>query len=276
MNKKLLFIAAFCCLLLLLGGCPIPVDVAICGNNICESGEANICPSDCVGQTSTSVSCDATCSTAEMCVGYFGDGEASCCVGNCNPEISEIAFTEGWNFVSFPLVELNDAPEDIFAGVTDTNDPSIAFLDAVNTIYSYQNEEWVVWHNAEPDTSNLDRIEAVRGYVVIMDGSFTMSLDDLYESLDSIMESEGSSRSPHDVDVWAGWNLVGSTYGQDDDHVEKPLEDFFDSIEGAYSSLWKVGINDGDLEEISINDNENLLPTYTYWLYMDADGEIIQ
>ena len=257
----------------------LPFNVAICGNDICEADEDDICPSDCEELTTTTtpttsaVECDYTCGDAEMCVGYFGDGDTDCCVGSCTDEITEIAFDSGWNFVSFPFVQINDNIEDLFAEIVDADDGSTEFLDAVDSIYSYQNG-WMVWHSDESIPSDLETIEAGRGYVIIMNSAFTISLDDLETALDTIMEDEGSSRSPHEIDAWAGWNIVGSTYGADDENKEKPLEDYFNNIDGIYQSLWKTDY-DGDLEEIFISDNENLIPTYAYWLYLDSDGEII-
>jgi hypothetical protein len=274
MNKKVLFIVALFSLLLLIGGCPIPVDVAICGNDICESGEDDICPSDCDGTSSSdSYTCDDTCAGSEMCEGFFGDGDNTCCVGYCMDEITEIPFGDGWNFVSFPFVELDDPIEDIFADLYSTEDGTTTFLDIVEDIYSYQ-DGWKVWHNDESEPGDLENIEAGRAYVVIMSEGYVMSLDDLRANLDTIIDAEGTSRSPHEIDVWAGWNLVASSYGEDDEMKDKPLQDYFETIDGSYESVWHVA-SDGDLDKLDIDDSENLIPTYAYWLYMDSDGEII-
>ncbi len=270
MNKKLLLVISTLVILLILGGCPIPLDIAICGNNICESGENNICPSDCGGTTIADVSCDNTCHSPEMCVGSFENGDKTCCVGSCASEITEIRLSEGWNFVSFPFVELNDPIEDFFA---DTYSDGTAFFDAVDSIYSYQ-DGWRVWHNDKGIPGDLENIEAGRAYVIIMNNEFTIQLDNLRTSLDILIADKGTSRSPHEITVFKGWNFVASTYGEDEDVKEKPLINYFDTIEDSYESVWRISI-DGDLDKLSISDNENLIPTYAYWLYMDSDGEII-
>jgi hypothetical protein len=277
MNKKVLITVVLLSLLLLVGGCPIPVDVAICGNNICESGEDDICPSDCDGtdsmETTTSLSCDATCAGGDLCQGYFGEGDVTCCIGSCMNAVTDITFSSGWNFVSFPFVELNDPIRDIFANLHDVPGGSGMFLDNVDSIYSYQGE-WLVWHSDSSIPSNLDYIEAGRAYVVIMDSGFVVSLADLRANLDGLIAAEGTSRSPHEIDVWAGWNLVASSYGEDDEMRDKPLQDYFETVEGSYASIWHTS-SSGSLDKLSITNSENLLPTNAYWLYMDSDGEII-
>ena len=55
MNKKLLIFISIC-ILFFVGGCPLPFNVAICGNDICETGEETVCPGDCPGITDTLLS----------------------------------------------------------------------------------------------------------------------------------------------------------------------------------------------------------------------------
>ncbi|MFA6888665.1 MAG: hypothetical protein WC254_04165, partial [Candidatus Woesearchaeota archaeon] len=119
MNKKLLILGIICALLLL-GGCPIPINLAICGNDVCETGERDVCPGDCEGveafvaSTTDGETCSYTCVVAdEMCAGYWQDGALTCCSEACQPEITQITFEEGWNYVSFPQAQLNEDVETI-------------------------------------------------------------------------------------------------------------------------------------------------------------------
>ncbi len=52
MNKKIpLFFAIFTIVLFLASCAQLPFNIAICGNDVCETGEEDICPSDCEGVT---------------------------------------------------------------------------------------------------------------------------------------------------------------------------------------------------------------------------------
>lgn len=51
MNKKLLIFISIC-ILFFIGGCPLPFNVAICGNDVCETGEETVCPGDCPTEVS--------------------------------------------------------------------------------------------------------------------------------------------------------------------------------------------------------------------------------
>ncbi|MEK6867430.1 MAG: hypothetical protein AABX98_01270 [Nanoarchaeota archaeon] len=273
MIKKVLLLSVSIAILLLLGGCPIPINVAICGNEICETGEDTMCPSDCEGttsQTAKTVTCDDlggdSCGNAEMCAGYWLDDDYTCCSETCEDDITSINFKEGWNYVSFPLVQLDDPVEDIF---------SSKFLAAVDSIYTYTDESWLVWHSDSSVPSDLDNIEGGRAYVFVMDSDYTLELADLDSTLDAIIAAETTTRYPNVISVAEGWNLAGSTYGEEDD-MEKPQESYFWNIEGAYGSLWMFStISGDDLEKIDLTHNYNLIPTHAYWIYMTEEGEII-
>lgn len=272
MNKKVLFFWVLLTLaVLFLSSCAFLLQRAICGNDICETGETSICPSDCVGvgEEVTDTCTDlggSECASVEICAGYWRDTEYTCCSTSCDEGISVIDFKEGWNYVSFPQVQLNDDIEDIITG---------DFLAAVDSIYTYTDGSWKVWHADSSIPSDLETLEAGRGYVFVMNSDYIVELSDIGNTLDMIMEDEGTSRSPHSVTVSEGWNLIGSTYGEEDDK-EKPLEEYFWNIEGSYGSLWMFsGISSGAIEEIDLTHDYNLIPTRAYWIYMTAEGEII-
>ncbi len=275
-QKRVLLLILILSFLLLLSGCPIPINVAICGNEICESGESSVCPSDCTGTTDagptiiTEQTCSDlggdSCATAEMCAGYWLDSAYTCCSNNCDNDITTIEFKKGWNYVSFPEVQLDDPVEKIF---------STDFLSAVDSIYTYYDGSWNVWHSDSSIPSDLENIEAGRAYVFVMNNDYTLELSDLETSLDSIIASETTTRYPSVITVGEGWNLVGSTYGEEE-NMEKPLEEYFWNIDGKYGSLWMfTSTSGGDLEKIDTTHNYNLIPTRAYWIYMTSEGEII-
>lgn len=248
---------------------------AICGNEICEAGERSICPSDCEGveeeaeemaeETCTDIG-GYLCESSEMCVGYWLDSDYTCCSEECEDDITVIEFKQGWNYISFPAVQLNDAIEDIF---------SADFLNAVDSIYTYYDSSWGVWHNDSSIPSDLENIEAGRGYVFIMNSDYTLYLSEIEETLDGIIAEEGTTRAPNSIDVYTAWNLIGSTFGEEE-NIEKPLEDYFWNIEEDYGSLWMfTSTSSGDIEKIDLTHNYNLIPTRAYWIYMTSDGEII-
>ncbi len=257
--------------ILLLAGCQIPINIAICGNEICESGEDNMCPGDCEEDAITEKETCAdlggdSCDDTEMCAGYWLDDKYSCCSENCEEDITSLAFVQGWNFVSFPLVQLDDPIEDIF---------SSDFLAAVDSIYTYTDGLWLVWHSDSSIPSDLTNIEGGRAYLFVMESAYTLQLSDLESKLDSIISEETTTRYPSVITVAEGWNLVGSTYGEEE-HMEKPHEEYFWNIDEVYGSLWMlITISGNDLEEIDLTHNYNLIPTHAYWIYMTGEGEII-
>ena len=267
MNRKILLLISILSFLLLLGGCPIPINVAICGNEICESGESSVCPSDCTETTettSTEESCadmgGDTCESSEMCAGYWFDSDYTCCSQSCEDDITEINFLEGWNYVSFPEVELDDAVEDIF---------SSDFLDAIDSIYTYDDEEWKVWHSDTSIPGDLENIEGGRAYIFVMNSDYSLQLSDLEDTLNALMESETSTREPTAISVKEGWNLIGTASDS-----EEPHEEYLWSIDGDYESMWMFTTTQGDLEKIDLTHDYNLVPTRAYWIYLTTDGEI--
>jgi hypothetical protein len=267
MIKKVLLLSLSIAILLLLGGCPIPINVAICGNEICETGEDTMCPSDCEGrttETTTETMCDDLggdlCDDAEMCDGYWLDGEYTCCSATCEDDVTAIEFKEGWNYVSFPLVLLDDAVEDIF---------SSEFLASVDSIYTYTDGSWLVWHSDTSIPSDLEDIEGGRAYIFVMNSDYTLELSDLEETLDAVIEAETSTRAPTSIDVQEGWNLIGVASDN-----EEPLVDYFWNIDGSYASLWIFSTTQGDLEKIDLTHSYNLIPTHAYWVYVTTDGVI--
>ena len=272
MNKNVLLMISILAVVLVLSSCQwLPVNVAICGNEICESGESSICPSDCAeGEeeeetgTITEAMCAAdggdSCGSTEMCTGYWMDADYTCCSTTCEDAVDAIYFTEGWNYVSLPEVELDDSIEDIF---------SDDFLTAVDSIYTYTEESWKVWHSDTSIPSDLENIQGGRAYIFVMNSAYTLELSEIEETLDALMEAEASARSPTAIDVQEGWNLIGVASSN-----EEPLVDYFWSIDGSYASLWVFSTTEGDLEKIDLTHNYNLIPTHAYWVYVTTDGEI--
>ncbi len=271
MNKKLLLVISILGAVLLSSCQWIPVNVAICGNEICETGESSICPSDCAEgaeeEATTTVdelTCTAdggdSCASTEMCAGYWLDADYTCCSTTCEDAVDAIYFTEGWNYVSFPEVELDDPIEDIF---------SDDFLSAVGSIYTYTEETWKVWHSDTSIPSDLEDIQGGRAYIFVMKSDYTLELSEIEETLDALMEAEASARSPTAIDVQEGWNLIGVASSN-----EEPLVDYFWNIDGSYASLWVFSTTEGDLEKIDLTHNYNLIPTHAYWIYVTTDGVI--
>lgn len=272
MNKNVLLLISIVGIVLVLGGCQwLPVNVAICGNEICESGESSICPSDCAESEEeeldgsiTEAMCTAdggdSCASTEMCTGYWLDAGYTCCSTTCEDAVDAIYFTEGWNYVSLPEVELDDPIEDIF---------SDNFLSAVDSIYTYTEESWQVWHSDTSIPSDLENIQGGRAYIFVMNSDYTLELSEIEETLDTLMEAESSARSPTSIDIQEGWNLVGVASSN-----EEPLVDYFWSIDGSYASLWVFSTTEGDLEKVDLTHNYNLIPTHAYWVYVTTDGEI--
>jgi hypothetical protein len=148
MIKKVLLIIVALLIMNILGSCTnFPINIAICGNEVCEQDEENICPSDCEAVIITSPACDDVCSSSEMCIGSWVDDDSSCCAGSCMSEITDIPLASGWNYVSFPHVQINDNIEVLFANTVDAYDGSTSFLTVVDRIYSYQDNKWMVWHS---------------------------------------------------------------------------------------------------------------------------------
>jgi len=270
MNKKLL-IFGIISVLLLLGGCPIPLNVAICGNDVCESGEQDVCPGDCESvtetvpeQTCSDIGGD-TCSSSEMCGGYWMNSAYTCCSQTCESDITSIEFKEGWNYISFPESQLNDNIEDIF---------STDFLAAIDSIYTYYDGQWSAWHSDSSIPSDLTTIEGGRGYVFNMNSDYTLELS----TIDAVI---ASSTSPHQLNVYTGWNLIGVTAGVEENR-EKSLHDYFTDLGSTYTSLWEYTTSTGSLGSVTVNGITvnganyyyNLIPTHAYWIYVTSDGEI--
>lgn len=268
MNKKILLLISILLFLLVLGGCPIPINVAICGNQICESGEQSVCPSDCTATTATpsvgEQSCTDmggyTCGSSEMCTGYWYDSYYTCCSQSCEEDIRVIEFKEGWNYVSFPQVQLNDAIEDIF--VSD-------FLNAIDSVYTYDNGVWKVWHSDQSIPGDLENIQGGRAYIFVMKNDYTLQLIELEVALNYLIESETSTRQPLSISVTQGWNLIGSS-----SDTEQPHQEYLWSIQGEYESMWMFATAQGDLQKIDLTHDYNLVPTRAYWIYITNDGEI--
>lgn len=269
MNRKILLLISILSFLLLLGGCPIPINVAICGNEICESGESTVCPSDCTGKTTITPppivqSCTdlggKTCGSSDMCAGYWLDSGYTCCSKSCENDITQINFQKGWNYVSFPEVQLDDAVEDIFAG---------NFITAIDSIYTYDDGKWKVWHSDTSIPGDLDNIEGGRAYIFVMKSDYTLQISDLENTLQTLMKSETSLREPTTIKVKKGWNLIGTAANS-----EHPHEEYLWSIDGDYESMWMFTTTQGGLEKIDLTHDYNLVPTRAYWIYLTADGEI--
>ena len=163
--------------------------------------------------------------------------------------------------MSIPYVELNDNVADVVS------------TDSITSIYTYVDGTWKVWHADDTIPSDLDTLEAGRGYVFVMASAATFTLADIKANMDAVIATESGARSPHSTAVYAGWNLIGDTYGDEEDK-EKPMYDLFSNIDGSYISLWMY--NDaGNLEEVDISENYNIIPTRAYWIYMNADGVIV-
>lgn len=274
MNKKVLFFGVLLIMtVLFLSSCAFLLHQAICGNDICETGEESICPSDCEAVTEEEVVAETCadlggleCASDEMCIGYWLDADYTCCSTSCDADIAEIEFKEGWNYVSFPQVQFKDDIEDIF---------SEDFLAAADSIYTYDDSAWKVWHADSSVPRDLETIEAGRGYVFVMNSDYTLKLSDLEETLAALIAAETTTRYPSVISVEQGWNLIGSTYGEEE-NKEKPVDTYFWNIDGSYGSLWMFSdTGSGAIEEIDLTHNYNLIPTRAYWIYMTEEGEII-
>ncbi len=265
MNKKLLILGVLCSLLLL-GGCPIPLNVAICGNDICETGEQQVCPGDCTGITQTAYdTCDGdTCSADEYCPRYWLNDEHTLCSDTCETDSTSISLQSGWNYVSFPQAQLDEDIDSVIIG---------NFKTAVDSVYTYYNDQWYVWHS-DGTPSNLETLEGGRGYVFYMNSAYSLSLN----TLDSFVSS---SDTIHSVKVYDGWNLIGVSAGVETEK-EKPLAEYFSDI--TLSSLWEYASYYGSLSSVrtdtidvscsEYSSSYNMIPTHAYWIYATADGEI--
>ena len=94
----------------------------------------------------------------------------------------ELEFKIGWNLVSIPLEPVDPTVDAVFQD-------NLAHVEA---IYGYKSGSWLCWFPVAP--SNLTELERSRGYWVLSDSNFKITL----------MGSIGSS-SP----LLYGWNLIG-------------------------------------------------------------------
>lgn len=265
MNKKLLILGVLCSLLLI-GGCPIPINVAICGNDICEAGEQRVCPGDCEGISETiSEMCDGyTCTADEYCSGYWLNDEHTLCSSECETDPTSIELQSGWNYISLPHAQLNDDIDTVITG---------DFKNAVNSVYTYYDGQWYVWHS-DGAPSNLETLEGGRGYIFYMNSAYSLPL--------STIDSFISSTEPiHSIDVYEGWNMIGVSAGEETDK-EKPVADYFADVTASsvweyasyYGSLSSVRTDDIDVSCSGYSSSYNIIPTHAYWIYATAEGEI--
>jgi len=153
----------------------------------------------------------------------------------------EIVLSNGWNLISLPQEPVDSNIEAILTPI----------LDKVISVWAYQDSRWWVYDPTNPGFSDLETMEAGRGYWINM-----------YE--DATLMLSGSTPS-NTVELVTGWNLVG--YNSDTVLlVYLALESIQDNLISVWAydvkGKWQVydPVNPG------FSDLKDMIPGYGYWI----------
>jgi sugar lactone lactonase YvrE len=159
------------------------------------------------------------------------------------PMPTEVTQTEG--FSAWQLISLSQQP-------SDTNIDTVLdfIIDNVISVWAYENGSWQVYDPANPGFSDLETMEAGRGYWLHLSESATLTVS-------------GSTPS-NSIELTTGWNLVGYNSS-----IEQDIAEVMASIEGKYISVWAY-IDGGwkvyDPENPGFSDLTSMEPGYGYWI----------
>jgi hypothetical protein len=152
----------------------------------------------------------------------------------------QLPLNMGWNLISIYLQP--DEPN-IAAVLEDISDKVIS-------VWAYMDGNWQVYDPENPGFSDLETMEAGRGYWLHLSESATLDISGITPS--------GS------INLSTGWNLVGYNASTSQD-----IPDALESIDGNYISVWAY--MDGvwkvyDPANPGFSDLNTMLPGYGYWI----------
>lgn len=162
--------------------------------------------------------------------------------------------SQGWNFVSFPLVLSDDDPDSVFG----------ALGLKIIRVYSYDPSmagvKWTKWNPEAGAPSEITDIKPQKGYILYMDDSATLVVQG--------MLGVGASQTPPSLSLSSGWNLI-TLHGFSSKHLSSALS----SVSGKYDSVWTIV----DYEDVALDINADplLQPGRIYWIHMTDSGVLV-
>ncbi len=171
------------------------------------------------------------------------------------PYSKAFSFAEGYNLIALPVVPSDVAMRTLLADI----------LDNIEIIYGYDESitpPWLVFYPNEGIPQNLVEFEPGKAYWIKMNESAGITINGTL--------GVGTPPVVPSVQLTAGWNLIG-VHGV----VPTTQSQYFNNIEGKYTSLWHYSQQTKDLEKLALDPNGLLYPGEGYWLYMTEEGVVI-
>lgn len=153
------------------------------------------------------------------------------------------SLSAGTNLVSFPGQPSSSLAQDAFASIS----------GKYSSIRTCENGVWRYYSPADATLSDLERIDATRGYFVEMTEAGTFSCD---------VDAEETEKRVYLVE---GWNLIGYPLSE-----TKSLSSALSSISGRYSQV--ATLVDGEWKTYGGSGGSTLsemVPGYGYWVKVD-------
>ena len=163
-----------------------------------------------------------------------------------------IHLEEKWNLISVPFSLLSNNIDEVFSDIS----------DKIETVWSYDEDGWHVYHPGNSNISDLETIEPGYGYWVSANEETDLLIG-------GSLLSPGPS-SPPARPIQPGWNLIGH-YGTVEKSSYCSLFSLVDTQEGhpRWSALFGYNAVTDHFEWLDAGDNTE--PGKGYWLEMDVE-----
>jgi len=196
---------------------------------------------------------------------------------NLGDMIIPIKLNKGWNLINIPLNPVNPSPSVVFKNLK--NATVFSYNPKPATQSGVVSSNWEVWRSDLDVPSNLRVVEGAKGYWIKLEEPQTLYLMGGYG-----IKTSGQPIMPPTLKVGQGWNLIGP-YGiippQTPPTIPNTpipptistLKDMIKGNDDKFVSGWGYDAYRGSL--IKINKESPVIPGQGYWVYMNADAEII-
>ena len=165
----------------------------------------------------------------------FGDDD------NSNSITTRIQLKQGWNLISFPISPVSNAISDVLSSIA----------GSYSSVWSYQNNNWMMYNPDKPIFSDLTTLDAGWGYWIKLKKSATLNLS--------------GTLPPKSIHLHKGWNLVGCNLS-----ANQIITSVFSSIFSKLNTVWVYKNSQWDSYNTSrpgFSDLEIMEPKYGYWIY---------
>ncbi|MBS3146648.1 hypothetical protein J4471_03040, partial [Candidatus Woesearchaeota archaeon] len=157
----------------------------------------------------------------------------------CSQQLN-INLERGFNFISVPFELTNNQIDQVFVGI----------LPNLDRIYSYDSN-WLVFRTNFNLPVNLNTVEPLKGYIVIMNNPDAVTF-------------AGNINSNRQRSLSQGWNLI-SINSVTSINVNSALQGL------DYSSVWAYNTDIDDYEELNPN-LDQFEPGISYWINLNTNG----